>query len=163
MSGIDAEDAFHDELWADPEPRAPQLHDGIPIRGYNRGEPIPDLARLPREQWREVMRPLSPFTRQLARGGARTQEEAIAVGILIGQLSVEDPPVGVHAPPAKLPEGAAPPARVRGRQVSFRLGPDEHARLLEAARTYGMRPAVLARLLTVRGVDRALYDARREG
>lgn len=162
MNAVDDEDAFADDYLLAPKARAPQTHDGIPITGYNRGEPIPDLGRLPQERWREVMRPLGAYTRQLARGSVRTQAEAIAAGILIGDLILQDRPVGVLPPPSKPPDCPDPPSRGRSRQVSFRLGPDEHERLLEAARAYGMRPAVLARLLTVRGVNRALHDARRE-
>jgi hypothetical protein len=55
-----------------------------------------------------------------------------------------------------------PPSTGARRQVNFRLGPGEHARLIEAAKVFGMRPTVLARLLTVRGVDRALREARRD-
>lgn len=150
-----------DDLLLPAEDTSPKMHDGLPITGYSRGEPIPDLARLPRERWLEALRPLRPFTRQLARNTARTQEEVIAAGILIGRLLVEDRPVGMLPPPPRLPGAADPPSRSPSRQVSFRLGPEEHARLLEAARAYGMRPAVLARLLTVRGVDGALHDAQR--
>ena len=57
--------------------------------------------------------------------------------------------------------GDSPPTGAR-RQVNFRLGPGEHARLIEAARVFGMRPNVLARVLTVRGVDRALRETRRD-
>ena len=49
--------------------------------------------------------------------------------------------------------------RIRAQNTTFRLGPDDHARLAEAARLYGMRPNVLARVVTVRGVDRALREA----
>ncbi len=162
MDAVDDEDAFDDDLLLAPESVNPQMHDGIPITGYNRGEPIPDLGRLPQERWREVMRPLGAYTRQLARGSVRTQAETIAAGILIGELISEGRPTGVLAPPSKIPSAPDPPARAASRQVSFRLGPEEHERLSQAARAYGMRPAVLARLLTVRGVNRALHDARRE-
>lgn len=67
------------------------------------------------------------------------------------------------------PEALRPPrpwtrtlATGRLRTVSFRLGPDEHTRLLAAARLFGMRPTSLARLLTVRGVDPALHEERRD-
>jgi hypothetical protein len=151
-----------DDLLLPAEHTSPKMHDGLPITGYNRGEPIPDLGRIPQERWREVLRPLGRYTRQLTRSTVATQEEVRAVGILIGDLLTEDRPVGMLPPPPKVPGAADPPLRSPRRQVSFRLGPEEHARLLQAARTYGMRPAVLARLLTVRGVDRALRDARRD-
>lgn len=136
--------------------------DGIPIRGYHYGEPVPDLGRLPQERWREVLRPLRPGTRQIARNTVATQAEVVAAGILIGELLIEDGSVrarGLSAPP-RMPVADLPASGPR-RQVSFRLGAGEHARLVEAARLFGMRPAVLARALTVRGVDRALYEERR--
>ena len=46
--------------------------------------------------------------------------------------------------------------------MNFRLGPEEHARLVAAARAYGLRPGTFARVLTVRGVDAALYEDRRD-
>ena len=49
------------------------------------------------------------------------------------------------------------------RQVNVRLGPEEHARLVEAPGLFGMQPSVLARVLTVRGVARALREARPGG
>ncbi|MDQ3723173.1 MAG: hypothetical protein M3376_08950 [Actinomycetota bacterium] len=134
----------------------------MPITGYNRGEPIPDLGRLPEERWREVLRPLRPFTRQIAKGSVSSVADAITAGILVGDLMLEDRPAGAFPPAPGMPGGCDPPVRGSSRQVNFRLGPEEHGRLLEAARAYGMRAPALARLLTVRGVDRALHDARRD-
>jgi hypothetical protein len=161
------EDRLDDELLTevlaggDPTPR--QTHDGIPITGYCGGEPIPDLDRLPQERWLEVLRPLSQRTRREAKHSVRTVAQAQAAGAVLGELIVEDAEVVAQAqqlPPPRMPAGA-PPARGAGRQVNFRLGPNEHARLREAARLFAMRPTTLARLLTVRGVDRALYEERR--
>jgi hypothetical protein len=43
------------------------------------------------------------------------------------------------------------------------LAPLRHAtRLAEAARLFAMRPTTLARVLTVRGVDRALHEHQRD-
>ena len=92
------------------------------------------------------------------------QADVSIVLSLIGELTLEDGDTRarpVAARPPRMPVGDPPPpwSTVR-RQVNFRLGDDEHARLLEAARLFGMRPNVLARVLTVRGVDRALIEAR---
>lgn len=141
----------------------PLMHDGIPITGYYRGEPIPDLNALPQDDWLEALRPLRPLTRKLATAQVRTAEQARQAGIIRGQLILEDPVPharDVERALPRMPAGAAPP-RGRGPQINFRLGPGEHARLLEAARLFGMRPTSLARLLTVRGVERALYEERR--
>jgi hypothetical protein len=160
---LDDVDDVDDDLSLALEPAIPDMHDDIPIRGYNRGEPIPDLGRLPQDRWREALIPLSPRTRHLAQGTVATVADAIAANILVGGLIVEAPPPQLRVRPPSMPRAVAdPPARGGRRQVNFRLGPDEHARLLEAARTFGMRPGALARLLTVRGVDRALRDARRD-
>lgn len=93
----------------------------------------------------------------------RTVEQAREAGVIKGQLIQEDP--APHARDAlraapRMPAGAPPPRG--GRQIKFRLGPQEHARLVEAAKLFAMRPATLARTLTVRGVERALYEERRE-
>lgn len=161
----DGLDEFDDDLLAAPEPERPRMHDDIPIRGYNRGEPVPDLGRLSQDRWREVLLPLGPFTRQLAMSTVATVADATAAAALVGELSVvaQAPRLTAPAPPA-MPRAAGAGAAAGGgprHQVNFRLGPDEHAKLLEAARTFGMRPGTLARVLTVRGVERALYDARR--
>ena len=142
----------------------PLMHDGIPIAGYYRGEPIPDLNALAQEDWLEALRPLRPWTRKLATARVRTAEQARQAGIIRGQLILEDPVPqarDVERAVPRMPAGAAP-RRGRGPQINFRLGRDEHARLLEAARLFGMRPTSLARLLTVRGVERALYEERRD-
>lgn len=146
-----------DDLLAAADPEPPRMHKDIPITGYNRGEPIPDLRRLPQARWREALRPLTGFTRQLSAGSAATPAEAQVAFVLLGELSLEDRPAS--AP--RVPGPAAAPPRGFSRQVNFRLGPEEHARLVEAARLYGLRPSAFARVLTVRGVDAALYEERR--
>lgn len=159
-----ADDLLAQELIATGEPEAPRTHDGIPIRGYRGGEPIPDLARLPQERWREVLAPLRHGTRQAAKCTVHTVADAQAAGILVGELLLHDGAIAARAEaaaPPRMPAGA-PPARGSGRQLNYRLSADEHARLLEAARLFGMRATTLARLLTVRGVDRALYEERRD-
>jgi hypothetical protein len=145
---------------ADP----PRMHEGLPIREWHYGEPIPDLDRIPKERWREVLRPLRHATRQMAR--AYTQSDVITAGQLVGELWLADAEAtarAVDAPPPHMPAGEPPPpVRRRGHQVNFRLGPDEHARLAEAAELFAMAPTTLARVLTVRGVNRALYEKRRD-
>jgi hypothetical protein len=46
--------------------------------------------------------------------------------------------------------------------VNLRLGAEEHDRLAAAARLFAMRPSTLARVRTMRGADRALYEERRD-
>ena len=166
-TGLDDDGLDDDPLWAadDPlwaaDPAPPRMHEDIPITGYHRGEPIPDLRRLPKERWREALRPLSGFTRQLSAGSLVTQADAQAFFALLGELMLEDRPAGALPAAPQMPARATAPARGPSHQVNFRLGPEEHARLVEAARDYGLRPGTFARVLTVRGVDAALYDTRR--
>jgi len=153
-----------DDALLGPEPPPQRMHGDIPIRGYNRGEPIPDLSVLAQERWREALTPLSPYTRQLAKGTVGSIPDAIAANILVGDLIVSAPAPSLTAAPPPMPRSVAePPARGSRHQVNFRLSADEHARLTHVARAFGMRPGPLARLLTVRGVKRALYEERRDG
>jgi hypothetical protein len=157
-------DAIDDDdtpLGSASQPR--RMHGDIPIRGYNRGEPIPNLRLLPQERWREVLTPLSPYTRQLAKGTVGSIPDALAANALVGDLLVSAPPPSLAAAPPPMPRSVAdPPTRGSRHQVNFRLSADEHARLTQVARAFGMRPGPLARLLTVRGVERALYEERRD-
>lgn len=106
--GLDLDD---EEPWPAPvEP--PPTHDGMPIRGWHYGEPIPDLDRIPQERWREVLAPLRRRTRQVAMSA--TQGDVRAAAILVGELSVDDRSLDA-APPPGMPAGA-PPARGAGRQ-----------------------------------------------
>jgi hypothetical protein len=138
-------------------------HDGMPITGYNRGEPLPDLSRIPQDGWPDALRPLSPLSRRLSLNSAPFETVRAAMAV-VGGLMIEDGPPPDRRPmgaPPRVPAGDPPP-RGASRQVNFRLGPGEHARLVEAAQLYALRPAALARLLTVRGIDRALYEERRD-
>ncbi len=137
--------------------------DDLFFRSPDDGRLIPNLSRLPEDRWLEALRPLNRSGRDRATSMV-APDKVRHVMALKGQLSLEDDAARARAfaaPPVQLPSGDPPPAGAR-RQVNFRLGPGEHARLIEAARVFGMRPNVLARLLTVRGVDRALREARRD-
>jgi predicted HTH domain antitoxin len=46
--------------------------------------------------------------------------------------------------------------------VNLQLGAEQHDRLAAAARLFAMRPSTLARMLRMRGVDRARYGERRD-
>ena len=156
------DDGFDDLVISDTTP--PQMHGGIPISGYHDGEPVPDLRRLPKVRWPDVLRPLRPGTRAVAKNGVATQADVIAAERVVGELILDDIGAGTlaHAQPPRMPVVAVP-ARAPSRQVHVRLAADEHARLVEAARLFGMRATALARALTIlRGVDRALYDGGRE-
>lgn len=156
------EDQLVDSGFEDVPAQRPMMHDGIPITGWYRGEPIPDLNALPQDRWREVLRPLSYWPRTHATASLRTVEQARVAASILGGLGERPTPGNrdVDAEPPRMP-GGAPPARGASRQINFRLGPDEHARLAEAAALFAMRPTALARVLTMRGVNRVLYEERR--
>ena len=125
---------------------------------------IPDLSRLTWDGWLDALRPLNPQQRIAACNFVTTQAEVSRVLALIGQLKLEEGAAQVRAivaTPPRMPVGdPPPPMELARRQVNFRLSTGEHVRLLEAARLFGMRPNALARLLTMRGADRALAEAR---
>ena len=141
------------------------------MQGFTRGdegvaddgaERIPDLSKLPQDQWLDALRPLSFHDRIRAQNTLPQHKVGFAIA-LVGELMSDERAARVGpipAPPIPIPVGDPPPRGPR-RQVNFRLGPGEHARLLDVAGMFAMRPNTLARLLVVRGVDRALRDARR--
>jgi hypothetical protein len=151
------DDDIDDESWPVPV-ESPLTHDGMPIRGWHYGEPIPDLDRIPQEHWREVLAPLRRATRQVAMSA--TQRDFRAAAVLVGELLADARPTDLEEPPPM----PAPRAAGAGRRPAGELPP--RGRRLRAARSRGalfaMRPATLARVLTVRGVDRALYEERRD-
>lgn len=144
--------------------------DEIPNFGYYNGEPIPDLHRIPRERWEEVLRPLSDSTLFLVpsrNGGAGDLEGMLRI---IGHIKLNRPSKR-RTPP--LP-GPPPAGRIdddelermqrpgaRSRQVNLRLGRDVHEQLCEIAGELGLRPTQLARLLVTNGLRRYAYEERR--
>jgi len=132
-----------------PGPSMGELDDGLP-----------QLAELPREQWRTALKPLAARERYRCAQSlpAELQSEAV---ILAAELDITDPPPRAE----RVVEGAAvprvdlmPPMRGSPRQVSFRISDGEHARLRRAAAHVGLRPAQLARLLVLRGADGLLRE-----
>lgn len=124
-------------------------------------EPVPYLQRIPEDRWRDALAPLS-FAAQRAAGlrGGRA-----ATMLVMEMRYCEGGADAVRDAAPVVLRGAPPrePGRGAGRQVGFRLGPTEHERLAQAARLHGVRPATLARMLTVRGVEAALREADRAG
>jgi hypothetical protein len=153
---LGADDALDPDDEYDPREIAP-----FPLVRRREGV-FPDLREIPAEQWQEALRPYSPSLRLLAieRLDAQRSQEAHAVLIRLGtedQQRREEALVR-SAPPdvGRLPR----PILIRRevRQVSFRLSLGEHDELRRAAAAYGVSNARLARMLTIRGVRRALRD-----
>lgn len=167
LDDIDVDDDYDDRdeqliFSAPPAPR--EIHEGIAIIGWFYGQPVPDLDKLPQERRLAALRPLTHRARRRAVASVSTPAEANVVLAMLGELMLEDDATvarAVDAPPPPMP-AAALPTSAAGRQINFRLGPAEHARLREAAKLFAMRPTTLARILTIRGVDRALYEERRD-
>jgi hypothetical protein len=143
-----------------PEPKP---HDEIPIYGWWMGHPIPDLARIPRERWEEVLRQTHPTVREHA-SRALDELKLVAEANVIGwrirdeELARAKAARKVVAFPAPLP-GAVVPKRTRYKQVNIRLPPARYEDLCEAASIIGMRPTALVRMLTIRGVTQILAEA----
>jgi hypothetical protein len=142
------------------DPRRP------PLRGlWAQKHPIPDLSRIPREHWLEVLRRTHPEAARYAHWDLPDSEQREATLVaaeawLAGPIEERVPPEAVAYPPA-LPGARVPaPAGRRDRQVNFRLAPPEFAALERAARLVHMRPTALARLLVTRGVDQIVREAR---
>lgn len=144
---------------------------GFPVVGVRAGRPIPRLDRVPKERWRELLAPLSDRDRRWAATRYYERPDCtdddydealvIVMDLWINDGKRED---AVHGTVPSLPEpGEAGDLKHRPRrakQVGFRLGPGDHQSLTEAAELFGMRPATLARVLTIRGVHAALSKER---
>lgn len=133
------------------------------ILGRTGGEPIPDLGRLPPEQWKAALRPLTVPARRYALAEAPSRPEIDGL-VLQAELEFEDwereanlresVESGVSIPAPSIPRAA------RGRQINFRLGPTGAEQLDRAAALLGMKPTTLARALTINGVGRILFENR---
>lgn len=140
---------------------------GMPIVGHDEdGVPIPDLARIPKERWREA---LAPLPHPVRRRATRTVDYAdiSAALVAVAQLELEDAArMGRSlevSPRLPVPDPGPRPTRpLTSRQVNLRLGPDSYDRLARAASLHGCRPTELARVLTMRGVSRMLAEQRRD-
>lgn len=78
-----------------------------------------------------------------------------------------DATLGKRRPPRPRLPGSAPPERPgsrdsRTRQVNVKLSADDHDALVEAARSYGLRPSTMAQLLVNRGL-KAVAEEEEEG
>lgn len=143
---------------------------GFPVSCVVARDPVPDLARVPRGRWRELLTPINRFARQEALSRFRLSIGQGELGewfeafLLVGDLAKED---GRHrrrlrraaeAMPGGGPVPAARPSPTRDRQVNVRLYARDFGRLERAARLLGATPTELARTFVVRGTTRVLEE-----
>ncbi|HEX8104527.1 MAG TPA: hypothetical protein VF533_18060 [Solirubrobacteraceae bacterium] len=129
----------------------------MPVRNVDLGRrSVPDLARIDRARWVEVLLPLSRKDRMdaalhpLIRGGA-----AYEVAKDLPPPASEAAWSAIGGAPA-VPVPSAPSRAAR--QVNFRLTDEELADLQRAAHVLGLRPTQLARMLVLNGVRRMLVE-----
>ena len=138
-----------------------------PVASWHDGQPVPDLEKLAPEHWRQALTALTPEARRVAVRTARDPESNRKANLVATELELfaDPPPVTPDEPRAQRPVALAQPMVDRAevgasRQVNFRLSPAQHARLAQAVESVGARPAELARLLTMRGVEQMRWEER---
>jgi hypothetical protein len=131
---------------------------GFPIAGVIRGEPIPDLSRIDRERWTEVLTSLSPEVADravYAVPGLDQRLEALDLW-----LTLPPRPIPERRPPRFVPPPRARRPPQRARQVNVRLYRRDFRTLEEAAELAGTTPTQLARWFIVSGARRMAYEER---
>src|SRR4051794_24215980 len=104
----------------------PSHEDGeIPVRGWNGPHPIPDLSKIPRERWEEVLRKAHASVRERASLTLEDPARIVEANTLGWRIDAEEharrkAARKVVASLAPLP-GADVPKRTRYKQVNFRL------------------------------------------
>jgi hypothetical protein len=135
-----------------------------PLRGNYGPWPVPDLARIPREHWKEVLLASHPNVRRMALS-ASDADLADQARIELEVSAQENEARRRAKAEAAFPEGLPVaelrrPRTTRPRQVNFRLAATQYDDLVAVADLLGLRPAQTARLLTTRGVQQVLREAR---
>jgi len=128
----------------------------MPLRGVPLKRPVPDLGRIDRSRWREVLG-------SIPRG--QRVDAAVAPGADLDalELALSLPPAPselarealADGPSLSMPDVAKAAA---ARQVNVRLQPLEHQELRTAAKLPGLTPTQVARMCIVTGVRRAIAD-----
>ncbi len=133
-----------------------------PVKGWLLGEPLPDLDRLPRARWREVLAPLSSRARDWTIRRVAPENIVAAVELDL-ELAGEDEKRReamrrVAARGQSLPEPRV--ARTVARQLNLKVSAEQMADL-RLAEMLSLRPTQLARMLVLSGVRRMLYEEGR--
>src|SRR5436305_8608238 len=126
---------------------------------------IPDLARIPKERWREALARFSPLARDEAVRKLRDPREHFDALLIAGECNTADEEARARMSRAtedvrvRVPVPEARPSPRRIRQVNVRLYARDFESLARAARVLGTTPTELARILIVRGTRRVLEEA----
>jgi hypothetical protein len=130
---------------------------------------MPDLAKIPKDRWRDALAPLRPAFRDGAVRRLRDPGEQFDAMLIAGDCARADDEVRNDMRRAAMGAGfraPAPDARPgpsRSRSVNVRLYPRDYARLARAAELMAATPTELARMLIVRGTARVLEEAPERG
>jgi len=145
---------------------APDDREDFPIIQTGLYTSMPDLARIPKERWREALAPFSPIARRNAVRTLRDPKEQFDAMLIAGDCAKADAEARARMGratedvriPAPAPEARRGPRRTH--QVNVRLYPRDFDRLARAAGVLAATPTELARILIVRGTARVLDEAR---
>jgi hypothetical protein len=138
-------------------------HERVPIAYWLGSHPVPDLDAIPEDRWPGVLRQIPGHIRHKAAGLLVGARMGAAMKVVIDLAAEEsrrlDEAYEKVGFPGPLPSPNARKARLsRHHQVSFRLTPGQYSQTVDAANALGLKPAQLARLLTLRGVAQVLAE-----
>jgi hypothetical protein len=140
----------------------------FPTLGGRTLHPVPDLRRIPREQWRAALKWAHSSVRYTAaqtamaidlESGARADRLAAEVNREEREMRDRAAQAAAWPPPLPTPDTGRPTNRRRPLQVSFRLSPEEHGDLVRAADLLGLTHGRAARMVVVRCVRQVLREA----
>jgi len=129
----------------------------MPVRGVGLRAPVPDLAQIHPDRWREVLLPLDRVARtRTALNPLLKSTAAWDLMISLPQSPSEAACAAMNRSPG-VPVPTAEPPRA-GRQVNVRIPNDDWEALQRAAHILGARPSQLVRMLVLNGVRRVLAE-----
>ena len=143
---------------------------GWPVKTEVNGVPVPDLSRIPREDWVAALRPL--YGNRIAFTSAVNSVAAADYFPILAETMADEldrarrPALDeVSSADLQLPQPEPDPRRVRRtrpsrRQLNVGFSPGEYAALADAARIAGLKPTQLARTFVLNGTRRLLHEAR---
>ncbi len=134
-----------------------EARDGpMPMRGVPLKRPVPDLGRIDRSRWREILGSIPRSERVDAAASPGAGLEALELALSLPPAPSELARQAVaQGPSLSMPEVRRVPAP---RQVNVRLQPSEFEDLQVTARLLGLTPTQVARMCITTGVRRAIAD-----